>query len=167
MSKPSFVTTGIGLAFAMVGVLALSAPCVSAQSLAEVAKKEQKRRHAMPIEGARKTYTEADLPSSRTQSSGSSSTALGTGDSSSSSINSTGTKGEDYWRQRFKDARAKVAAADARVKMWERSGGMERSPSSVGNELQAAHAALDAAKAELKSLEDEATKNGVPQEWTR
>jgi len=101
-------------------VLSLSAGSAHAQSLGDVARREQEKKKEKPASAA-PTYTEADLKAAREKGKGSYTQLPGPAPVSPSPSPAAATGGEPdrallerQWRARFAEARAHVAEADAR-----------------------------------------------------
>lgn len=164
--------------------LALSAGLASAQSLAEVAKKEKQRRttnasdSTTVITDRELTRSYGGLPTTLP-----SSTSSATGDSAESEDASGSesrdddgeaedeTKTEEYWQNRVSGAKEKIARLEAEVNSEDWGDGQRFGVDPMGqNNLsrrQQSEQQLQAARAELEAIRAEARRAGVPPGWVR
>jgi hypothetical protein len=175
------------LAFALLGTLG-----ASAQSLGEVAKKEQQRRKATKSPG--KVYTNKDLgpggtstapapppPASTTAGPGGSETATSAADAAEEPDPK---KTEEYWRERMDAARAAIQrdelfleALQSRVNALStdfvnRDDPAQRAVIASDRqktlaEMERVRQEIDSLKKQVADLEEEARQAGVPPGWLR
>ena len=168
----------------LLAVLGLSISVLSgsvlAQSLAEVADKEKKRRSE--TKGTAKVISERELQSGRRVTSlpaDSAPAAGGEGDAASDDL-VTGQEPEvdetttrDYWQSRVNVSKEKIATLEERLQSPENDwgGGMRTDVNPLGqrnlSQRQETESQLAAARAELAQIQDEARRAGVPSGWVR
>ncbi len=163
-------------------VLALSVAVLSgsafAQSLAEVAEKEKKRRSE--VKGTTKVISERELQTGRRVTPLPSDSAPAAGGEVAGTEEATGQEPEvdetttrEYWQSRVAASREKVAALEERLQSPESDwgGGMRTDVNPVGqrnlSQRQDIESQLAAARAELAQIQDEARRAGVPSGWVR
>jgi hypothetical protein len=161
-------------------VLGLGVAVLSAQSLAEVAKKEKERRGKTST-GTR-TITDRELASSfgglpstsstvKTPASGDGSKTEGTEGEGGATPAEDETKTPEYWQNRMKGSKEKIAKAEEALKAddWgdgQRVGVDPNGANNLGSRQQAEQQ-LVAARAELEAIRAEARRAGVPPGWVR
>ena len=184
MSRSTILAAVLGLAAA--------AAVARAQSLGEVAAREQEKKSKKPPTGAR-VYTDEDLKKARESGSGAVTVlpaVAGVGTASREDVDGAGATARDkekYWRGKAAERREAVRKADARVQELETRISALRVDITPGvnvqdpNRLQTldralreAQDALDAARREaasarqaLADLEDEARRAGALPGWVR
>ncbi|HSF19182.1 MAG TPA: hypothetical protein VLK65_26885 [Vicinamibacteria bacterium] len=165
--------------FLVVGSLA-----ATAQTLAEVAKKEKERREKNRTDASR-VITERELSRSYSGLPATSSTVTNGESSESESADSPGTSPEregeaaaqdetqtrEYWQNRLNAAREKVASLEKRLseESWgegQRYGVDPRGQNNLA-QRQEAEQQLAAARAEVQAIQSEARRAGVPPGWVR
>jgi hypothetical protein len=159
----------------------------SAQSLAEIAKKEKERRAKVNPEGESHVITERDLQGSYSALSSSREVApavQGEGGSESGadlalSEDEEGeeepdeTQTREYWQTRVQETKQKIQELEGRLQgdelQW--GGGMRTDVNPVGqknlSERQEVERQLAEARAELRGIQAEARRAGVPPGWVR
>jgi len=162
-------------------VLFVSAGLVTAQSLAEVAKKEKKRRQTNQSE-AKQVITDRELaggygglPTATAQASSDaadeSEDAASTGEESEEAEPQDETKTREYWEGRAGAAKEKIAGLEKKLAEDDWGTGQRAGvdPRGLNNltSRQKAEQDLAAARAELEAVRAEARKSGVPPGWTR
>jgi hypothetical protein len=166
-------------------VLALGSAIVSAQSLAEVAKKEKERRGKNSTESKR-TITDRELASSfgglppasstvaQTPGSGEAAAAAGTpsteGEGSETAPQDE-KKTPEYWQNRMKGSKEKIAKLEQQLQSEDWGAGQKvgvdpRGAQNLGTRQQV-EPQLAAARSELEAVRAEARKAGVPPGWVR
>lgn len=174
----------------------LLATTVSAQPLAEVARKEKERRQALAEKTDKaKVYTNADLGSGGRLTTGTSMPAAptaaagatepgGAGEPGSAAAESGEVRDEQYWRTRITQAREALqrnelmaSALQNRVdSLWADFTSrddpaqrtiVERDRQTALAELQKMRAEIDRLKQEIAGIEDEARRERVPAGWLR
>lgn len=178
---------GTTLAAGVLGCLWLVAPA-AAQSLADVAKKEQVRREA--VAGSGKVYTNGDLtpdpfarsteppvtgavalPDAAAQDADA--PAVAADPAAPPSAEATPAEAapmldEAYWRRQAAARRARVEEARQRLALVSvRSEGNERQQAKMAELKATAEGVLARAEASLAALEREAQSLGVPEAWIR
>jgi hypothetical protein len=146
--------------------------------LAEVAKKEKKRRSE--VQGSTKVISERDLRSAgRSTPLPSSAAASAEGGESAENAAEDGedepdeTKTREYWQNRVSASKKKIADLEERLQRPENDwgGGMRTDVNPVGqrnlSQRQGIESQLAAARAELATIQDEARRAGVPAGWVR
>jgi len=165
-------------------VLGLGSAIGSAQSLAEVAKKEKERRGKNTTESKR-TITDRELATSfRGLPPASSTVSQTTGSAEATAAGTAATEGEgaapnendekktpEYWQNRMKGSKEKIATLEKQLQSedWgdgQRVGVDPRGASNLGTRQQVEQQ-LAAARSELEAVRAEARKAGVPPGWTR
>ncbi len=162
-------------------VLGLGSAVGSAQSLAEVAKKEKARRGKNSAESTR-TITDRELATSFSGLPPTSSTVSQTTASGEATEGGTAaTEGEgaaqdekktpEYWQNRVKGSKEKIAKLEQQLQSedWgagQRVGVDPRGTNNLGTRQQAEQQ-LAAARSELEAVRAEARKAGVPPGWVR
>jgi hypothetical protein len=162
-------------------VLGLGLAVASAQSLAEVAKKEKERRGKTSA-GTKRTITDRELASSfgglppssstvQTPASGEGAKAEGTEGERGDKPAEDETKTPAYWQNRMKASKEKIAKAEEALKAddWgdgQRVGVDPNGANNLGSRQQAEQQ-LAAARAELEAIRAEARRAGVPPGWVR
>lgn len=186
-----------GTALLLVFLVAMTAGTVFAQdpSLAEVARKEQERRKALPA--ATKVYTNKDLPKEAIRSEGASPAAPAAGAApaaadapaapagpAAASPAKAATDDEASWRTRIGSAREELRrnemfaeALQTRINALGRDALSRDDPAArrrVSNDRNEARAELarvkqdiEAGKKQIADIEEEARKAGVPPGWLR
>lgn len=174
----------------------LLATSVSAQPLAEVARKEKERRQALAEKPEKaKVYTNADLgrggrlttgtsmPAAPTETAGAAEQG-GAGEPGSPTAESGEVRDEQYWRTRITQAREGLqrtellaSALQNRVdSLWTdytarddpaQRAIVEQDRQTAVSELQRTRAEIDRLKQELAGIEDEARRERVPPGWLR
>ncbi|HSF17940.1 MAG TPA: hypothetical protein VLK65_20550 [Vicinamibacteria bacterium] len=150
----------------------LVAAVVSAQSLAEVARKEKERRKKLQTSESH-TYTEVDLrgqgPMTEVTGAGMAATPAepAEGEPTGESESSDGeqpdpTKTREYWQSRLSRLDGRIRELQARLQ----SPGYTSNPRGAP-ERQAVERELEQARAERGALMDEARRAGVPPGWLR
>lgn len=163
-------------------VLGLGSVVASAQTLAEVAKKEKERRGKNSTE-AKRTITDRELASSfgglpptsstvQTPASGEGTTASGAAETQGGETPAQDeTKTEAYWQSRVKGSKEKIAKLEQQLQSDDWGGGQRVGVDPRGaNNLSARQQAeqqLAAARSELEAVRAEARKAGVPPGWVR
>ncbi len=160
-------------------VLGLGSAVASAQSLAEVAKKEKERRGKNSTE-AKRTITERELASSF----GGIPPASSTVQTPASAADGAAAEGEggetpaqdekktpDYWQNRMKSSKEKIAKLEAQLQADDWGSGQKvgvdpRGANNLGSRQQAEQQ-LAAARSELEAIRAEGRKAGVPPGWVR
>ncbi len=154
-------------------VLCVSASLVSAQSLAEVAKKEKERRKKVDAQG-KTAFTEKDLREGSRLPDTSSSTSTpppgGTaGTPEGSSADETAaepeqdpTKTQPYWRERVAAVNKKIQDLEAKLQSPELT-----TDARGASRRQAAERDLAQARSEKQAIADEARRKGIPPGWVR
>jgi hypothetical protein len=162
--------------------LALSAGLASAQSLAEVAKKEKQRRTSNASD-SKTVITDRELTRSYgglpTTLPSSTSTAAGETEAATSESESQDddgeaqdeTRTEAYWQGRVAGAKEKIARLEQEVNSDDWGEGQRFGVDPMGqNNLsrrQQSEQELTAARAELEAIRAEARRAGVPPGWVR
>jgi hypothetical protein len=153
-------------------MLTLAASLVSAQSLAELAKKEKERRKK--VDGQEKnSFTENDLrggPRLPATPAPAAAAPAGGGEIASSTAPAAEaadpaadpTKTESYWRERLSAANKKIQDLESRLQSPELNADMRGA-----SRRQSAERDLAQAKSEKQAILDEARKKGVPPGWLR
>jgi hypothetical protein len=152
-----------------------------AQSLAEVAAKEKKRRSE--VKGTTQIISERELQTGRRATSlPSDSATAGNQEGGAVAGEETATAAEPevderttqaYWQNRVNAANEKIAALEAKLQSPESDwgGGMRTDVNPVGqrnlSQRQEIESELAAARAELAQIQDEARRAGVPAGWVR
>ena len=162
--------------------LAILAGTALAQSLAEVAEKEKKRR--AEAKGATKVISERELQSGRRVTPLPSDSASGSGSPAEGEAASEETAGADepqvdetktreYWETRVKAVHDKISGLEQKLQSPESDwgGGMRTDVNPMGqrnlSQRQETESQLAAARAELAQIQDEARRAGVPSGWVR
>ncbi len=161
--------------------LALSVGVLSgvayAQSLAEVAEKEKKRR--TEVEGSSKVISERDLRTRRSSLLPSSAPAEGGvaedagREDDKNEPEADETKTREYWQNRVAASRKKMADLESKLQSPENDwgGGMRTDVNPVGQRNLSGRdeieSQLAAARSELAQIQDEARRAGVPAGWVR
>ncbi|MGH9321297.1 MAG: hypothetical protein ACRD3V_15605 [Vicinamibacteria bacterium] len=159
-------------------VLSLGSAVASAQSLAEVAKKEKERRTTNKGDSKRVitdrelTSSFPGLPTSSTTGSSRESTEeaeAGAGEGAAEPQDET--KTQDYWQNRVKTSKDKIAKIEQQLQSenWgdgQRVGVDPRGMNNLSGRQQAEQQ-LTAARAELDAVRTEARRAGVPPGWVR
>ncbi len=150
--------------------LYLSANLVSAQSLAEVAKKEKERRKKVDAQG-KQVFTEGDIrggvrtpavrPSATTPQTGGTA-ATPEGGETPAEPEQDPTKTESYWRERVAGVNKKIQDLEAKLQSPELT-----TDTRGASRRQAAERDLAQARSEKQTIADEARKKGVPPGWLR
>lgn len=177
------------IAAALVAAFCCSAVSVAAQSLAELAKKEEARRGAVRAQS--KTLTNADLgavpldaaaPASpnapapaMTPAAGSAASAPGNASPDSqvaaeppAAAEKAPVQPESWWRTRAQAMRDRIAQARKSVDdLTVAPSANERQQAKVDKLLKAAQEALNRAEQDLKSLAMHADVSGVPANWVK
>jgi len=153
-----------------------------AQSLAQVAEKEKKRRSE--VKGTAKVISDRELQTGRRVTplpNDSAATATSQGEGAVAS-EETAVAGEpevdeattrEYWQNRVNAANEKIAALEEKLQSPESDwgGGMRTDVNPVGqrnlSQRQEIESQLAAARAELAQIQDEARRAGVPAGWVR
>ena len=170
------------LGFFVLAVL-VTAGLATAQSLAEVAKKEKKRREANHAE-AKTVITDRDLttnygglPAARSRTAPSE--AEESGEEASADEGAAGdeaeaedeTKKKEYWVARVKAAKEKIKRLEERLanEDWGEGQRFGVDPRGLNNltSRQKTEQELAAARAELEAIRAEARRAGAPPGWTR
>ncbi len=161
--------------------LGLGAALLSAQSLAEVAKKEKERRGKTSTATA-KTITDRELARSyrglpptsstvQTPASGEGAKAEGAEGEGGAKPAEDATKTPEYWQNRMKASKEKIAKAEQALKTddWGEGQRVGVDPNGANNlgTRQKAEQQLAAARAELEAIRAEARRAGVPPGWVR
>lgn len=162
--------------------LILSAGWVSAQSLAEVAKKEKERRDANQAE-AKRVITDRELTGSYgglpTARPAATSAAEGTTEDTGEAAQEDEGEGEvedetqtrEYWQNRVNGAKEKIARLESEIAAEDWGEGQRFGVDPMGqNNLarrQQKEQELQAARAELEAIRAEARRAGVPPGWVR
>ncbi len=164
-------------------VLGFGAAVASSQSLAEVAKKEKKRRDKNTT-ASTKTITDRELASSFGGLPPASSTvqtpASGAAEGGGTTAGAEGqegdaaqdeTKTQAYWQNRVKGSKEKIAKLEQQLQSedWgqgQRVGVDPRGANNLGTRQQVEQQ-LSAARSELAAIQAEARKAGVPPGWVR
>lgn len=164
----------------LVLTLALSAGLASAQSLAEVAKKEKKRREANDAE-AKRVITDRELqsgyptlPTSRTTSptteEGGAEETGETAEEEEAEVEDP-TETREYWQDRVNVAKEKIARLESEIANndWGQGQRVGVDPRGQNNlaRRQQKEQELQAARAELEAIRVEARRAGVPPGWVR
>ncbi len=157
----------------------------SAQSLAEMAKKEKQRRANTNPEGESRVITERDLqtayrglPASTTTPADSAAGEAG----SSAGVQADGAEGEEeeaetktreYWQERVAAAKKKIQDLEQRLQSDEVNwgGGLRTDVNPIGqknlSQRQEIESQLAQAKAELQAIQVEGRRAGIPPGWVR
>lgn len=158
----------------------LSSGVSSAQSLAELAKKEKERRAKTDPKGESYVITERDLqssygglPESRpiAQGEGGNDEAQAEGEEGEEEQGETQTR--EHWQTRVQQAKEKIQELEAELASDEMNwgGGMRTDVNPVGQrnltERQDTERELAEAKAELQEIRAEARRAGIPPGWVR
>jgi type II secretory pathway pseudopilin PulG len=144
-------------------VICLSAALASAQSLAEVAKKEKERRKKADAQG-KQSFTETDLrggprlPASAAKPGGA---PAGTSEEAAAPEQDP-TKTESYWRDRVAAVNKKIQELEAKLKSPELN-----SDARGATRRQTAERDLAQARSEKQAMADEARRKGIPPGWLR
>ncbi len=165
----------------VVVAFAMSVGFSTAQSLAELAKKEKERRDKNPSE-TKRVITENDLARSfggvpagletpaQTQG-GEGETAAAESDADESEEPVDETKTQEYWQNRMKGAKDKIARLEQRLSSDDWGEGLRVGIDPLGQNNLAAREKesqeLAAARAELEAIRAEARRAGVPPGWVR
>ena len=174
---------GLRLLALFTTALALSVGVAAAQSLAEIAKKEKERRDANKSEN-KKVITERELarsygglPTTLPQQASPSTEEGGeagtepTGDESDSEEPVDETKTLEYWQNRVRGAKEKIARAEERLSSEDWGEGQRVGVDPLGQtnlgSRQQTEQQLAAARAELEAIRAEARRAGVPPGWVR
>lgn len=178
---------GLALGAGFAGLLGMAAPA-QAQSLADIAKKEQERRGTM--EAAGKAYTNADLvpdpagepevvdtlrapvASVEPDATQASAAGLAGGDAASAADQTASepesTLDEPYWRRQARVFHSRVEGARKALEAVSGpSEGNERQQAKVAELRASAEGVLLRAEGALQAFEREARTAGVPEEWIR
>jgi hypothetical protein len=159
-------------------VLAIGAAAAGAQSLAEVAKKEKDRRDKNKEEATR-VITDRELaqsfgtlpPATTVSSAAAPEGEGGSGETENETENADDTKTPEYWQNRVKATKDKIAKLeqDLQSEDWGEGQRMNVDPRGQNNlaTRQKAEQDLAAAKAELEAIRAEARRAGVPPGWVR
>jgi hypothetical protein len=161
-----------------ISVLGLGSAIASAQTLAEVAKKEKARRGKNNTETTR-TITDRELASSYRGLSSASST-VSTGEATAEGTAATEgeaaaapdeQKTQEYWQNRVKGSKEKIAKAEQQLQSEDWGQGQKvgvdpRGANNLGTRQQVEQQ-LAAARSELEAIRAEARKAGVPPGWVR
>lgn len=164
-------------------VLALGSAVSSAQTLAEVAKKEKARR-GKTGSGSTRTITDRELATSFGGLPPASSTVQTTSSGEAAAGGTAATEGQgteaaaqdekktpEYWQNRMKSSKEKIAKLEQQLQSedWgqgQRVGVDPRGMNNLGTRQQAEQQ-LAAARSELEAIRAEARKAGVPPGWVR
>lgn len=166
--------------FVLAAFLGLSAGVVFSQSLAELAKKEKERRRKLGPDEATQTITDRDLqsrrlPETRPQSTGTEETspveAGGAPEGEGEEPDETKTR--EYWQNRVEGVKKKIQDLEEQLNApdvnW--GGGIRTDVNPIGQRnltrRQELEQQLAEARAELRAIEDEARRAGVPSGWVR
>lgn len=161
-------------------VLGLGSAIGSAQSLAEVAKKEKARRGKSSTESTR-TITDRELATSssglrptastvsQTTGSGEATESEGAGPKEPNANDEK--KTPEYWQNRVKGSKEKIAKLEQQLQSDDWGAGQKigvdpRGANNLGTRQQAEQQ-LAAARSELEAVRAEARKAGVPPGWVR
>lgn len=158
----------------------------SAQSLAEMAKKEKERRAKTDPEEKGRLITERDLqtvygalpvsiPTTRAAGSTGSETESGAGvaDGEEGETEEDETETREYWQERVAAANKKIQDLEARLQSDEVNwgGGMRTDVNPIGqrnlSQRQEIESQLAQAKAELQAIQTEGRRAGIPHGWLR
>lgn len=168
--------------FLVVWVLGCTLGVASAQSLAELAKKEKERRSKIESEDTR-VITERDLqssfnvlPASAPEGQAEGEGAAGgesSGDMEDESEEPDETKTREYWQKRVQDTKKKIQDLEQKLKSPELNWGegMRTDVNPIGQRnlstREETEKQLAAAKAELQAIQEEGRRAGVPAGWLR
>jgi hypothetical protein len=152
-----------------VAVLYASASLASAQSLAEVAKKERERRKKVDAQGGQ-SFTESDLrggprlppPRASSASSGGAGEPSAEETETPTEAEPDPAKTESYWRERVAAVNKKIQDLEARLQSPELNFDRRNAP-----RRQQAERDLEQAKSEKQALVEEARRKGAPPGWLR
>jgi hypothetical protein len=162
-------------------VLGLGAALTSAQTLAEVAKKEKERRGKTSA-GTAKSITDRELARSysglpptsssvQTPAASEGAKTEGTEGGGGEKPAENETKTPEYWQNRMKASKEKIAKAEEALKAddWGSGQRVGVDPNGANNlgSRQQAEQQLAAARAELDAIRAEARRAGVPPGWVR
>lgn len=166
--------------------IVITSSVVSAQSLAEIAKKEKERRAQADREGEGRVITERDLRTGYGTMSASTPTtpaARSTGGAGEAGAGAAPvvvgedeedeTKTREYWQERVTAANKKIQDLEARLQSDETNwgGGMRTDVNPIGqknlSQRQGIESQLEEAKAELQAIQAEGRRAGVPKGWLR
>ncbi len=151
-------------------VLSISAALVSAQSLAEVAKKEKERRKKVDAQG-KQSFTENDLrggprlpaaPAKQGASASSEPTETTEGGDATAAPEPDPTTTESYWRDRVAAINKKIQDLEAKLQSPELNSDTRGAP-----RRQAAERELAQARSEKQEMAEEARRKGIPPGWLR
>jgi hypothetical protein len=160
----------------------LSAGLSSAQSLVEVAKKEKERRSKLDKQGEARVVTDRELQTGgRLPESLPATTTTTEGAESGASSQQEGEEGEgedetktmEYWRTRVEGVKKKIADLEEKLQSPELNWGegIRNDVNPIGqrnlSHRQDLESQLAQAKAELRAIQDEARRAGVPPGWVR
>ena len=166
-------------------VLAFLSAVASAQSLVDVAKKEKQRREKNKTDSTR-VITDRELtggyggglPASTSQTSSQAATSGENADTSGAAKDDAkgdqaqdATKTQEYWQNRVKGAKDKIAKLETQLKSedWgqgQRVGVDPRGETNLADREQVEQQ-LTAARSELDAIQAEARRAGVPPGWVR
>ena len=168
----------------MVAFVGLSASSIFAQSLVDVANKEKERRSKLGQQEQAQVITDREL-----QTSGRLPETLPTSTSSSGAENaaSTSQSGEEgggeeeseetgtreHWQSRVEAVKKKIADLEAKLQDPDNDwgGGLRQDVNPIGqrnlSQRQEVEGELAQAKAELRGIQNEARRAGVPPGWVR
>ncbi len=169
-------------------VLAFLSAVASAQSLVDVAKKEKERREKNKTDSTRvithreltrsyggklpaSTGQASSQTSTQTAASGENADASGAAKDAKDDQAQDDTKTQEYWQNRVKGAKDKIAKLEAQLKSgdWgqgQRVGVDPRGETNLADRDQAEQQ-LTAARSELDAIQAEARRAGVPPGWVR
>lgn len=169
----------------VVVVLTVGAVVAGAQSLAEVAKKEKKRRETNK-ESATRVITDRELTYGYGGEPSTSSTVTvpgqegGEGEGEGEATAGEGgdgdaqqdeTQSREYWQQRISTAKTKVAGIEKQLQEGDWGDGIRPGVDPMGqnnlNKRQQLEQQLAVARAELESIQAEGRRAGVPPGWLR
>jgi hypothetical protein len=154
----------------------------SAQSLVEVAKKEKERRAKLDAQGEARVITDRELSTGgRLPVSPSAATTTTEGAEGGDSSQQEGEEGEEedetktrqYWQSRVEGVKKKIADLEEQLKSPEMSWGegIRNDVNPIGqrnlSRRQDLESQLAQAQAELRAIQDEARRAGVPSGWVR
>jgi hypothetical protein len=162
--------------------LTVLASSALAQSLAELADKEKKRRSE--VKGTAKVISERELQTGRRVTSLPNDSAAAASNQGEGAVGSEETAAaaepevdetttREYWLNRVNAANEKIAALEEKLQSPESDwgGGMRTDVNPVGqrnlSHRQEIESQLAAARAELAQIQDEARRAGVPAGWVR
>jgi hypothetical protein len=161
-------------------VLALGAGIAAAQTLTDVAKKEKTRRDKNKSEPTR-TITERELaggfgslpasPATSSSTGGAEAAEAAAGAEGETPAEQDETKTQQYWQNRAKGAKDKIAKLEQQLNSddWGEGQRVGVDPRGLNNlnSRQKAEQDLAAARSELAAIQAEARRAGVPPGWVR